>query len=497
MRIELNKQIKLKSIEIIAEVDFYQESPYIKLLEEYSHVEDLKIDLKGKMEPAAIKNIIKNLEALKIINNGSIVDLENGFPEREYGKYQVNYYENDTTLPFQYKKHNIRRLKATDRYTIDNIKDIQVDLRNILLEKGRDLKRNEDFQILEITKNQGLYLTQNQSSNLSLLYENNNWHYFFIKSGQKFEMIEINLDEIFKGTWNIEENAIEKDFDEIEDNKNAIKNFKIDYDESIELVSYGKLEGKFNDIPIIPNENSYMKWFLYLLKDEIESLNRYITFDELEQIWENIYYKTPQINKRFEIPFDFKSISSEYSKDSEFYWQLMAGKDLNPFIKKEKIDEEENQRIVIIIEEEKDVELKRIFDSKLGFNNVNTLIIIDRYINTLYHFKSLKALLQDYDIKKNIILFSTKDYKTSQNEQKYIKEICDQFHIKRAVMEKNDIPHDRYWRLDDLFFSVTKSIDFIQVEKDTVNIRKHTIFAKIDKENVEPQALNLLGEINE
>ena len=92
MKIELKKSVPLYQMVFIAEVDFFRQSPYIELLDGIKTESELKGNLRQKKMPeSAIKNIIHNLEALHVINNGHIEDISEGFPEREYGKFCLNF----------------------------------------------------------------------------------------------------------------------------------------------------------------------------------------------------------------------------------------------------------------------------------------------------------------------------------------------------------------------------------------------------------------------
>jgi len=75
------------------------------------------------MSEAAIKNIIQKLTDLKVLVDNEIVDIQDGFPEKEYGKYILEIYENDTLLPFKFKNKDIKREKAVSRNIAENIGD--------------------------------------------------------------------------------------------------------------------------------------------------------------------------------------------------------------------------------------------------------------------------------------------------------------------------------------------------------------------------------------
>ena len=124
MKIELSKEITLRKLEFVGEVDFFEVSPYIKLLKDISTKTELIQTLKGKeLSNPAIRNIIKKLEDLGVLEDGDIFDIEEGFPQREYGKYTLEIYENNTKLPFSYKNKEIGRKSAKTKNISDSIKN--------------------------------------------------------------------------------------------------------------------------------------------------------------------------------------------------------------------------------------------------------------------------------------------------------------------------------------------------------------------------------------
>jgi len=101
VKITLSKDIQVKKFEFVGELDFFETSPYIELLEGLKTQEDLIEKLEEKNMPSsAIKNVIQKLEDLKVLKDGYIENIEDGFPEKEYGKYTFSYFENDTKKTF-------------------------------------------------------------------------------------------------------------------------------------------------------------------------------------------------------------------------------------------------------------------------------------------------------------------------------------------------------------------------------------------------------------
>ena len=124
MKIELSKEITLRKLEFVGKVDFFEVSPYIELLKDISTKTELIQTLESKeLSNPAIRNIIKKLEDLGVLEDGDIFDIEEGFPQREYGKYTLEIYENNTKLPFSYKNKEIGRKSAKTKNISDSIKN--------------------------------------------------------------------------------------------------------------------------------------------------------------------------------------------------------------------------------------------------------------------------------------------------------------------------------------------------------------------------------------
>ena len=190
------------------------------------------------------------------------------------------------------------------------------------------------------------------------------------------------------------------------------------------------------------------KWFMSLLKYEIEQLNRYISKEELYQLWENTKEKYPKLKKfEFELEFDFDGILKEFGKNSKYFWLLQAGIDLYPF------DTSEVPKSRVIIESIED------FNNKFNIE-IEELIIVDRYINTIRHFNILEKISEKFNNPK-IKIITTRINKFQ--EKKKIDEIIENNNISRIVKIKDELPHSRYWILNnDLFYKVGESLDSIR-----------------------------------
>ena len=481
MRIRLTKKIKVKQIEVIAEVDFYnKKSPYIALLKDFNHQYELEDSLNADgLSAPAIKNIIKKLEDLGILkNDGSISSLTLGFPETEFGKYQITYYHNQDTYPFIFHAKKIERVQAVSKNSVDDIKDIEPELL-------KQLNNHQDFKVHHVIDKKGIH-TSMVSENIDILFsDSKQWQY---QLANKLFNIEAGLDlnEIFEGKWNENVQCIEVSFEDFQDNQTALISFKHHETKQLKIHQWGHFNAQFENIPIAPNKESQKKWFMALLYNQIRTQNKYILSDELEQIWNHLFYNTPQISRLGEIMFNNKQIIKHYSKDDPFYWQLQTGNDLNPF----HLENNTPQQRKIIIEKKINQDLTTVLNP-LGLEKAQKLTIIDRYINTKRHFEIIFMLAAIYE-HLEISIVSLENHQ--QSDKEFIDKGCATYSINRQIKRKQNIPHDRHWKMDGHIFLVSKSIDFIKLNPTGSCNTQHTIFTPLSFSEIEKQAQDLLGE---
>ncbi len=466
MKIELSKDIQIYKIEFVGEVDFFDDkSPYINLLKNIETEDELKEKLRHKNMPeAAIKNIVTKLEGLKVLNNGYLENIEKGFPEKEYGKYTLEIFENDTPLPFKNKNKKIDRVKAVSYNSTEYINQSEQYIKLV------EDKENKEFRVNTIENNKA-NLQALGNSKLVIRYIDQKWHYFL--ENKSFKIEDINFKSLLQD-WNEEHNALMMNFSNIKKDDKYIKSFKISFPKDIELNNYGNLKGKFQDVDIIPKTQYDAKeWFIYILKDEIEQLNRYISKSELNELWENIKEKY-SIFKRFDLEFDFELILKEFGRSSKYYWLLQTGIDLYPF----DTNIVPTERVI----------MESIEDYKSKFKiDIKELTVMDRYLNSKRNLSIFGNILNNLN-NPSVTIFTTKDY--SKNESDEIKNIIDKHNIKRIIKEKNEIEHTRHWIINNsLIYRTGESLDGIH----------NTSFDLYEKKTIEkiaPGVIKLLEEIN-
>lgn len=466
MKIELSKDIQIYQMGFVGEVDFFDEkSPYIEPLKNIETKDELIEQLKYKNMPdAAIKNIITKLEALRVLKNGYIENIEKGFPEKEYGKYTLEIFKNDTSLPFKNKNKQIKREKAVLGYAKDNNIKQEEDYIKLVQDK-----ENKEFRVNTIENNKA-NLQALGDSKLAIRYIDQKWHYLL--ENKSFKMEDINFKSLFED-WDEEHNALMMNFSNIKEHDKYIKSFKISFSKDIELDNYGKLKGRFQDVDIIPKTQYDAKeWFIYLLKDEIEQLNKYISKTELQELWEDIKERH-SIFKKFELAFDFELILKEFGKNSKYYWLLQAGIDLYPFdtniVPKERV----------IIESIEDYKSKFKIDIK-------ELAVMDRYLNSKRNLSIFENILNNLDNPK-VTIFTTKNH--YKNESDEIEDFIDKHNINRLIKEKNEIEHTRHWIVNNsLIYRTGESTDGI-------HNTSFDLFELEDIKKIAPRVIKLLEEI--
>lgn len=475
MKITLTKKVKVEQLEFIGEVNFFDvDSPYIELLKNITSEHNLKDELHQKgLTNSAIKNVISKLESLGVIKNGYLENIKNGFPEKEYGKYELVIFENDTSLPFIYKNKGIKRIDAKPWQKYNSLTQDQD-----LINKVKD-KDNKEYEINKIENNKA-NITKLASSNLKIICENGSWRY--VLDNKSFEMTEINFNSLFDGSWDEESKALKIDFKSVLDQLSSAESMVYSYSASIDIAEYGPLTANFKNIPVIPKtQEDAKRWFVYLLKNEIEQKNRYISEYELQSLWSNLLNNKP-IFQKFNLVFNFDLILKEFGKDSKYYWLLRTSTDLYPYSNKLL------PKRRVVIQGEEDIDLQNTLFKQFNIKQPQKLIIVDRWIVNLKQFEGLEKVIEAFGRPDTTII--TQEVKEKERERS-IDNIIQRNSIHRLVKDKRDIVHQRYWKIDDEYYQTSESLDFITTENGSIRT-KYTTFELYDEKDLDPNLLRIM-----
>jgi hypothetical protein len=495
LRIELVKNIAVKTVEVLAEVDFFKQSPYIQLLDGITTENKLKEKLKShKLSQPAIKNILKNLKVLRVLKNGTISNIEQGFPEREFGKYRITYYENRNSYPFKYHVKKIERIKAQSQNVAEDIVELDRRLLSVL-NKGSniDFTTDQQFRIITVLNGRGLPNRRKKTTHeqLSIIFENDQWKYKL--ANREFNLSTApDLNKLFEGRWNAVDAVCEDSFERVKNDDNIVNHFQMNRTEQVELRDWGNYEVIYSNVPVVPDKNSQTQWFIHLLRNQIVADQQFLTVEDLEQKWDNLFHLTPQINRQGKIPFDKNLILREFDHSNEMYWLLKTAEDLNPF-PSQQLDFAPDTKIVIPEAEQQNI--RDVF-VPLNLHQSNELTIVDRYINTKRHFEVLFFLKENYE-NLSISVKCQPEYRVSSDDSRFIRTRCEDLSINREIHPVSDVPHDRVWKIDSNYFNVSKSLDFIELNRDGTCNLKQTLFVPIKANELETQATQLLGGTHE
>jgi hypothetical protein len=474
LKIELVKTIPIYKMTFIGEVDFFRDSPYSQLLENIESERELRNELedRGLSEPA-IKNVVQKLRDLKILKDGYIEKPKNGFPVKEYGKFSLEVFQNDTNKPFKNINRKINRENAFN-HDIQNLRENSSFLNMV------SNSSNPDFRV-EVIENNKALLSRSGDSQLEIVYQNG-WKYHL--DDKNYSMEEIPFDEIFGSDWSSDYQSMKIDFETISD-ETAKESFEFSFDAELKIRSFGKFSGNFQNIPVMPKSiDDAKEWAISLLKDEIENKNRYISKEELKQLWNNLLDRKGKL-RIFDLEFDYETILNKFGRDSKYFWLLQAGVDLFPFDRKKVV------RDKVIIEANSNLNLEKDFFQEFNIKPPQSLIIVDRWIVNLQQFKGLEKVIEAFGNPETTII--TQKVLDSQNN-KLIEKIVERNRIRKLEKSKNEIVHQRYWIIDDKFYQTSESLDFLKVENDNVE-SKYITFELYSREDLDREVLRLMGEV--
>ncbi len=382
--------------------------------------------------------------------------------------------------PFKYLAENIRREKAVSRNSADNISELDRDVKNFIESKHKNFNRKETFEVVKIEKNKGL-LHNTGSKNIDLVYEDEKWNY--VINDKKISMESIDLNVLFRKEWDEEYNSFKVKYDWINNKLDVVQSFIWSfYLEEYKVIEYENFKVNFENIPIIPKtEDDALKWFIALLKIDIENENRYISKDELKQLWLNLKDRKPKF-KKFDLEFDFEMILKEFGKESKYSWLLQAGIDLYPF------DNSLAPKSRVIIEAQEDIDLDVDFFQKFHIEYPSELIIVDRWIVNLEQYRGLEKIIEA--LRNPIVTIITQKVKDKKNNR-LIEKIIQRHGIKVIEKDIKDIVHPRYWIFDkEHIYLTNESFDFIKIDNEKIDV-SYTTFLQFEKKDLDPKLLSM------
>jgi hypothetical protein len=324
---------------------------------------------------------------------------------------------------------------------------------------------------------------------LRLRFIDEEWKY--IIENKKISMDGMDLNNLFLGAWDSDFNALKVQYDWIEKNNDAKNNFIWSFPvPEYEIKKFGTFKADFQNIQIMPQTKSdALKWLLYIIKKEIEKLNRYISKDELHWIWNNILDEKPQL-EIFDLKFSFKEVLKKFGQGSKYYWLLQSGIDLYPF------DTSLASKSRVTIGAKNSINLDIDFVKEFNISLPKELIIVDRWIINFKHYNGLEKIINAFGNPKVTIITQEIDNKLSRRKKDQIEDIIENNNIKRVIKQKNEIVHSRYWIFDNQkFYKTNNSLDVLKIDEENISMKEQTTFDLYEQEDLEPELTKLLEEL--
>ena len=86
---------------------------------------------------------------------------------------------------------------------------------------------------------------------------------------------------------------------------------------------------------------------------------------------------------------------------------------------------------------------------------------------------------------EEVVIVSQRDEKYYEERQKkYIDRFKEKYNVKFDLHDKKEIPHDRYWFIDEKAFTVGVSPNVIWIRNDHIEIKQQININRIESENL-------------
>lgn len=247
-------------------------------------------------------------------------------------------------------------------------------------------------------------------------------------------------------------------------------NFKINFEEHQHEIPWGKFNIKYKNIPVLPIAEEVSWWYKSIFKNKL-NISGYRTSEDIEFIWDSILSDYP-IFQREEYngkisKFNYDEVIEQTNSLTEMYWLLQAAKDLDPNLTTEQkiINPIQNFGYQIHIPAKENANIKTDFiDKWQELKSAKSIRIYDNYCGTFYSIKTLTEIFKKMDSPpQKVILVSKKQNESSCDPIKtnYLKHFKQQYHAEIIFLEASNFEHDRYWNIDEKYFTMGTSINNI------------------------------------
>lgn len=245
-------------------------------------------------------------------------------------------------------------------------------------------------------------------------------------------------------------------------------NFTINFEEQQHEIPWGKFNIKYKNVPVLPIVEEVSWWYKSIFKNKL-NISGYRTSEDIEFIWDTILSDYPifqqeEYNGKIS-KFNYDEVIEQTCPLTEMYWLLYAAKDLDPNLTTEQktINPIQNFGYQIHIPAKENADIKTDFiDKWQELKSAESIRIYDNYCGTFYSLKTLNEIFKKMDFPpQKVILVSKKQNESFNAPRHFFEDFKQQYHAEIIFLEASNFEHDRYWNIDEKYFTMGTSINNI------------------------------------
>ncbi len=427
-----------------------------------------KLLKKDSINDSAISEFCRTLNKLGLIKENG--DLASEPLIAEYGDYILTLLIQDKDdIPYQWLPLQLKRnLQEQDRTYEDDSLDSKK-LESAIKQAEIFIPKNPIGRVINIDSPKVKYsYNDDVPVRIEIDSDTNNWNLniernsFLIPEQKQFSYQDFFSDKLIKdNTYKLYLPA-----SKAESYPDIFGNFTINFEEQQCETPWGKFNIKYKNVPVLPIAEEVSWWYKSIFKNKL-NIPGYRTSEDIEFVWNTIFSDYP-IFQREEYKgkisdFNYDEVINQIPPLTETYWLLYAAKDLDPNLTTEHPIQNFGYQIHIPAKDHANLKTDFI-DKWQELKSAKSIRIYDNYCGTFYSIKTLNEIFKKMDSPpQKVILVSKKQNELSNASKinRLLEDFKQQYHAEIIFQEASNFEHDRYWNIDEKYFTVGTSINNI------------------------------------
>ena len=500
MHIVLKQDVNTETVRFLGEVAYRDERKfevYKNIFKDASTENEMKeLLLSEGINEHAINEFCKTLRRLKIIDNEGAISKDPLIGE--YGEYFLTIiYNKEYDLAYNFLPIRMERSIQKEHTTNTSFSISPKEFLNSVNET-KDLVAEKPVCSIFKVDSPTLIRENPHEENIAIDIDENKDEWNLQVSDNSFGIPrekQLTYHQLFKEEL-IEENSnyylrlpLEKAKDKSK-YKNVILDFNASFRERIHTDDWGDFDAEYKNVDVLPKESEVSLWYNEIFNTTLK-VEGYLSQEDLEFKWDEIlrdkeYLQRDEYKKKIK-PFDYENLIERYHPKQVEYWLLQAATDLNPYsqplTKAKRVVESSS----ISIPKTDNGQIKAdILDQWEDLYSAKKITIIDPYANNYHSLRAIGELFSQMESSpEEVVIVSQRDEKYYEERQKkYIDRFKEKYNVKLDLHDKKEIPHDRYWFIDEKAFTVGVSPNVIWIRNDHIEIKQQININRIESENL-------------